>query len=96
MSKARDGYVRRIAFEITEKQQRELDIYLSAHGTKKAVYSALTNSLIKLFRAGHVDKVLGAVYAGAIGAAELLGIADEIKDNESEEAAGSVEQVEES
>lgn len=78
MTKSHEGYVRRLAFEITEEQQRKLNIYLSAHGTKKQVYSALTRGLIRLFDAGEVDTVLGAVYKGIIGPKELLGVKSDV------------------
>lgn len=80
-----EKYVRRMAFEITEEQQQKLNLYLSAHGTKKQVYSALTRGLIKLFEAGEVDKVLGAVYKGIIGPKELLGVKSDVSTEVEEE-----------
>lgn len=93
MGKYRPGcekYVRRMAFEITEEQQQKLNYYLSAHGTKKQVFQALTIGLLKLFDAGETDKVLGAVYKGILGPKEILGVesdvSTEIKEEDSTEA----------
>lgn len=81
MTIKKGNYVPRISFEVTVEQQQAINRYLSIHGTKKAVYSALTDGLIKLFKEGKVNLVIGAVCARAIGPADLLGIKDETKEN---------------
>ena len=79
MTIKRGNYVPRISFEVSTEQQEKINKFLSIHGTKKAVYSALTDGLIKLFEEGKIDLVIGAVCARAIGPADLLGIKNETK-----------------
>ena len=73
-------YVPRISFEVSPEQQQAINKYLPIHGTKKAVYSALTDGLIRLFERGKADIVLGAIFKRAIGPEDLLGIRNETKE----------------